>query len=283
MKKIYSLILIILIILIGLIIYFNYQKEDNDLFYAIKESKGYILKDDSHINIDIYSKLENSLISYVDKNIYQIKDENNIYNLDNVNIRVSKINDLYVNHIEASIINFKEELLIINDAILYIKNESYSLNIKIGNISILNPINYQLLSFNKYYGSYSYMDGGLELVGINLELTDKYNIISNFKINDYAYGNLGLALFNLYDNEINIKEIIPSYNPNHIDEKELSLESNILFIPISYLKIMMIKEAYITLKLDGINYYIDHFSFITNYLDYKDYMNIISEGEISYA
>ena len=283
MKKIYILILFILLSLIIIIIYFNCSRNEFDSFYAIKESKGYILKDDRKMHIDIYSKLEKSLISYNDKNIYQIKDKNEIYNLENVNVETSKIDDLYVNRINADLINTTNENLIIEDAILLIKNESYSLKIHIGYISILNPINYELLSFNKYYGSYSYLNGSLELVGINLELTDKFNILSNFWVNNYAKGNLKNILFNLYENEINIKDLIPSYNPYYMNDDEIKLKNNILFIPISYINILMIKEAYITLNLDGEDFYIDHFNFINNFINYNDYKELLEEGEINYA
>ena len=43
----------------------------------------------------------------------------------------------------------------------------------------------------------------------------------------------------------------------------------------------MIKEAYITLNLDGTDFYIDHFSFIVNSLNSNDYK--MEEGIINYA
>ena len=134
MKKIYLLILIIIIALIGIIIYLNVGRSDNDAFYAIKEAKGYVIKDDARMHFDIYSKLEHSLISYEDKNIYQLKDGNSIYNLENVSVTVSKNNDLYVNRIDADIINVSQSLDI-KDAILFIKNESYTLTINVGYVS----------------------------------------------------------------------------------------------------------------------------------------------------
>ena len=69
MKKLYSFILLVIIVLIGVVIYLNYGRCDSDSFYVIKEAKGYILKDDAKMHFDIYSKLEKSLISYNDKNI----------------------------------------------------------------------------------------------------------------------------------------------------------------------------------------------------------------------
>ncbi len=282
MKKLYILILVIIIALIGLIFYLNYGRVSADSFYAIKEAKGYVLKDDGRLHIDIYSKLEKSLISYENDNIYQIKNKDDCYNLDNVNVNVSKIGDLYVNRIDADLIN-TSDTLILEEAILFIKNESYSLNINIGYISILNPINYDLLSFNKYYGSYAYINGSLKLVGINLELTDKFNILSKFSVSGFSYGNLNSLKYANYDNEIDIKSIISDYNPFYLNEKEIKLENNTLFIPLAYKELLMIKEAYITLNLDGIDYYIDHFSYISNVLDYKDYSDLLEEGAISYA
>lgn len=283
MKKIYSLILFIIVIIFVMLVFINNNRVETDSFYAIKESKGYVLKNDSKMHIDVYSKLENSLITYTDKNIYQIKNDNSIYNLENVTVKTSKNGDLYVNRIEADLINTSATNLLIDDAVLNIINESYSLNIKIGTISILNPIDYTLLSFNKYYGSYSYLNGCLELVGINLELTDNYNYLSNFSINDYAKGNLSDVLYNLYNNEIDIKTILPNYNPLYFNDSKIKIESNKLFIPISYVKLLMIKEAYITLCLDDNMYYIDHFSFISNVLNYSDYENVLETGDIKYV
>ena len=283
MKKFYILIIIIILSLIGLIIYFNYGRSEQDSFYAIKEAKGYVLKEDGMLHIDIYSKLENSLISYKDKNIYQIKDNDSIYNLENVNVNVCKMDDLYLNRIDASLINTTNDELKLENAILCIKNESYTLHINIGYISILNPINYELLSFNKYYGSYSYINGELRLVGINLELTDKFNTLSKFNISGFSYGKLDSIKYNLYDNEVNIKSIISDYNPFYLNECEIKLSTNTLFIPIAYKELLMIKESYITLNLDGIDYYIDHFSYISNALNLKDYESLKEEGKISYV
>lgn len=282
MKKLYIFILVIIIALIGLIIYLNYGRESVDSFYAIKEAKGYVLKDDGRLHIDIYSKLEKSLISYENDNIYQLKNNDSIYNLENVSVTISKVSDLYVNRIDADLIN-TSDTLVMDNAILFIKNSSYSLNINIGYISILNPTNYELLSFNRYYGSYAYINGSLKLVGINLELTDKYNVLSKFNISGFAYGNLNSIKYANYDNEIDIKGILEDYDPFYLHECEIKLENNTLFIPISYSELLMIKEAYITLNLDETDFYIDHFSYISNILDYKDYSDLISEGEVSYA
>lgn len=280
MKKIYLLIILIIISLIGIIIYLNIGRSEFDAFYVIKEAKGYVIKDDARMHFDIYSKLEHSLISYKDKNIYQIKDGNSIYNLENVEVSVSKNNDLYVNRIDADIINVNQNLDI-KDAILFIKNESYTLNINVGYISFLNINDYALLSYNKYYGSYAYINKELKLVGINLELTDKFNKLAKFKVSNYAYGNLENVKTNLYGNEVDIKSIIPNYNPNYIKEMEIELKGNILFIPLSYQELLMIKEAYITLNLDGTDFYIDHFNFIMNSLNSLDYK--MEEGIINYA
>ena len=280
MKKIYLLILIIIIALIGIIIYLNVGRSDNDAFYAIKEAKGYVIKDDARMHFDIYSKLEHSLISYEDKNIYQLKDGNSIYNLENVSVTVSKNNDLYVNRIDADIINVSQSLDI-KDAILFIKNESYTLTINVGYVSFLNTSDYELLSYNKYYGSYAYINQELKLVGINLELTDKFNKLKDFKVSNFAYGNLNDAKPNLYGNEVDIKSIINNYNPNYIKETEIEIKDNKIFIPLSYQEILMIKEAYITLNLDGTDFYIDHFSFIVNSLNSNDYK--MEEGIINYA
>ena len=255
-------------------------RSEFDVFYAIKEAKGYVIKDDARMHFDIYSKLEHSLISYEDKNIYQLKDGNSIYNLENVSVTVSKNNDLYVNRIDADIINVSQSLDI-KDAILFIKNESYTLTINVGYVSFLNTSDYELLSYNKYYGSYAYINQELKLVGINLELTDKFNKLKDFKVSNFAYGNLDDAKPNLYGNEVDIKSIINKYNPNYIKETEIEIKDNKIFIPLSYQEILMIKEAYITLNLDGTDFYIDHFSFIVNSLNSNDYK--MEEGIINYA
>ncbi len=282
MKKIYSIILLLIFVFIIIIIFINSKRYDDILFYSIKEAKGYILNDDKRLHIDIYSNKKENLIMYKDENIYQIKDSSSVYNLENVDIYSSKINDYYVNRIEADLINCSNNL-IIEDAILSIINKSFKLEINIGYINILNPIEYELLSFNCYYGSYSYINGELMLVGINLELTDTFHILKDFNVGGFSKGDLNKIKYNLYDNEIDIKNIIGDYNPFYLSDNEVYLKSNIIFIPICYKNLLMIKESYVTLNLDGIDFYIDNLSFISNFLDINDYKNIKEEGKIFYA
>ena len=45
----------------------------------------------------------------------------------------------------------------------------------------------------------------------------------------------------------------------------------------------ILKESYITLSLDGKDYYIDNFSYLVNELNPNDYIKTKSIGEIKYV
>ena len=80
---------------------------------------------------------------------------------------------------------------------------------------------------------------------------------------------------------MNIISSIPSYNAiSRINNENVAMSSNIMFIPISYTyKLYMLKEGYITFKIDDKAYYLDTFSFIANELDMNQYKTLLKEGE----
>ncbi len=284
MKKVISLIIFVIIIGIVSMFYYSETKIINESFYVIDSHYSFIYENNKRYNIDIYSDSANSIIEYVDDNIYQIVDGNDIYTLINVKIKKEKVNKYHVYQLSFDIFDIGKEEKIIENPILKITNQKYTLKLNIGDIYILKPTNYELLNINNYYASYSYLNEALMLVGLNIELNDEFNTIYELKVGNYASARLDLALKNtLLNNEINIKEVINNYRYNELCNYNLNLEAKTYFIPITYDNLKVIKASFITLNIDDKNYYLDYFPFITNILDLDDYKNYIREGQISYV
>ena len=283
MKKIIIFIFILLISILSITIYFSYQKKSMNDYFIIKQNKSYVYKENEELSFELYSYKNNSLITFKDENEYFICYEDNIINLVDVSINEYYQNDIYLIKIKSKMPEVFKNGIIIKDLILKINNDKFSFMANMGSLSILDPTNYELLSINDLYASYSYINNNLMLVGINISLTKEYRTLSDFKIGNFTSSLLSLALKDsLYDNEIEIKKILPSYDPTEIEIKTIDLKSNTYFIPITYIEYNVIKEGYITLKLDDKLYYLDTFSFITNDLIFNDYKNLSRSANISY-
>ena len=283
MKKIIIFIFILLISILSITIYFSYQKKSMNDYFIIKQNKSYVYKENEELSFELYSYKNNSLITFKDENEYFICYEDNIINLVDVSINEYYQNDIYLIKIKSKMPEVFKNGIIIKDLILKINNDKFSFMANMGSLSILDPTNYELLSINDLYASYSYINNNLMLVGINISLTNEYRTLSDFKIGNFTSSLLSLALKDsLYDNEIEIKKILPSYDPTEIENKTIDLKSNTYFIPITYIEYNVIKEGYITLKLDDKLYYLDTFSFITNDLIFNDYKNLSRSANISY-
>ena len=284
MKKILCLIFIIIISGIIGIYYYSENKSIKEDFYVIDSHYNFIYEENRRYNIDLYSDSANSIIEYTNDNLYQIINDNDIYTLNDVNIQKQKVNNYYVYQLSFNIFDIGEEELILSNPILKILNQRFTLLLEIGDIYILNPINYELLNINNYYASYSYLNKSLMLTGLNIEFSDGFNTLLDMNMGPYAKGRLDLALDDtLLKNEINIKEIIPEYKYNELDDSYLNLNSNTYFIPITYSELKLIKSSFITFNIDNKDYYLDYFPYIANILDLDDYKNYMKKGQMIYV
>lgn len=285
MKKIKILIIIILSIVlvttITLIIVFSNMKKTKEGYHTILENKSYVYEENRKMTFNVYSDTKVSIIGDVNNNSYILELGSLTYTLDNISVRSYGIPNSYLFKIDADIPNVSG--VVSSDlAKLIIYTSKNIITLKLGSISILNPNEYELLGFDRLYASYCMVDGYKQLVGINIKFNKKYDIISDFKIGEYCYGNLNQIRMENYENEIDIKSLIPEYNITRVENsKAFNILNTSYFIPINYTSLMIIKEGYITLKINNVKYYIDTFSFMTNDLDYDTYKDVMKEGIIS--
>lgn len=285
MLKKLSVIFIIVGVIIGfiIVIMISNKKDIKDDYYTILENKSYVMKENRRITFTIYSKKSESLITYESENKYYLLLDNMTYNLEDVIINKYDLDDLYLYKIEAKLPNLAESI----SSSLYLKivNPKFSLTLNYGTISLLNPKGYELISLDDLYGSYTVINGIKRICGINITLTNKYQILDELMIGKYTKGYLSKTIYDeKLPYEINIYEYIDAYKYNSIEKNyRISLKSNTLFIPLTSKNDYITKEGYITFLLDKKKYYLDTFSFMVGDLDLKTYENLLTKGEISYV
>ena len=282
MKKGWIISFIVLIILVvGVCIYSN-NKTVEQKFYTVPCAKSYIYDESRTISIDVYSTIKDPYIVYKEKNEYYLTSIDIEYSLDINSIDINKQEDVYLITLTAKMPKINN--LHLKNVYLKIINKKYTLNCSIGSLDILYPEEYKLLSIDKLYGSYSYINNALHLVGVNIIFNSSPETIDNFMVGTTGYGYINSISEAIYENEIEIKSIIPSYNALYSNEKvSYKPKGNKFFIPIGYNKIILIKEGYMTLKINGELFYIDTFSFLASDIILKDYISYAKLGEIKYA
>ena len=284
MKKIKLIIIIslslLLIVSITIIIIASNNKKIEEGYHTILENKSYVYDENRKMVFNVYSDTENSLIADTSNNSFILDLGNLRFTLENVNVSMFKISG-------STLIKIKTDIPEISNVVnsdsakLIIYTRKNTISLKIGAISILNPKNYTLLGVDRLYGSYCIVDNYKQLVGINIKFNKIYENVESFKVGEYTYGNFRTMTNDNYDNEINIKKIIPDYNIYRVEKTSpITLNNDSYFIPLNYLSLMLIREGYITLKINNKDYYIDNFTFMTNDLSYEEYKDIMKDGEI---
>ena len=284
-KNLIKIIIIITLCIIAItsiifIIICSVNKNINEGYHTVLESKSYVYEKDRKMTFNVYSDTYDTLIADNTNNQYVLQLNNLSYELENVEVRKYKIP-------ESTLLKIEADIPIISDSVssdsakLIIYTPNKTVTLRLGTISILNPTKYKLLGVDRLYASYCIVDGYKQLVGINIKFKEHYDSIEDFKLGEYAIGNLRLMTNENYDNEINIQAIIPSYNIYRVERVTgVSVNKDSYFIPINYISLMLIRESYISLRINNENYYIDTFSFMTNDLSYEEYKNIMKDGEI---
>lgn len=282
MKKL-LIVIYVLAVSFGALIFIGYRRTSEEFYYYLPQAKSYVYKEDRKMNFEIYSNSDDSIIRYVENNEYRIKSNDETYILTNVSVDMVKQENIYLYIIEADVLNLPYELFEFIDAQLEISNSKFILKFKIDFLSILNPNTIELISINDLFGSYSYVNGSLELVGLNIKFGDNYRKLDRISVGNYTVSNLTFVLDYMLDNEINILDSIPNYNIiNNENNGSLIISDSSFFIPLNYPKLLNITEGYILFEIDEKLYYFDTFSFIVNdllYFDYKDKMKLV---EIKY-
>lgn len=281
---VFSFLFIFLIAVTVIMIVASNNKYVTDNFYVVMENRSYIYEEGRKFSVTIYSDMDSSLITYQNENEYYLL-------LDDYE---SKLNNVSVNKYEGvkdKLYKFEFDLPKPNDELssenakLRISNSKYKVEFDIGTFCVINKANYELLSVDRLYGSFDNISGEKRLVGINIKFNQKFDYLTSFKLGKYGYGYLSKTMYNQsFDYNINITNYINNYSINKIEEDyTLGLAYNDLFIPITYKKNYILKDSYITLTLDGKDYYIDNFSYLVNELSPSDYPKTTSKGEITYA
>jgi len=281
MKRSLIIVFVILLFALAIEIVITLKRSSNEELYMLPQSYGYVYDEDRCIYLEVYSKNKNTLIQFTDENQYTLLFDEIVYTLENVSSNVYKEGSIYhvkfkaiLPDIECDVKNFD----------FVITNEKYTVSFSAGALCITKMEGYELLSINKYYPVYSYLNNTLQLVGFNIDFYYDHKLLQNLNVNKYAYGVLEYSIKDVQlDNEVEIKNIIPKYEANHIIMSDLTLESNRYFIPISYNEIMLIKYGFIEFVIDDKYYYLDNIPFITNDISYFQYLDNMTEGEIEYA
>ena len=146
---------------------------------------------------------------------------------------------------------------------------------------MINSELYPQLELDSLSGSYSFIDDYFNLVGLNLKLTKNAEYINELRIGRYTVGILSKAKANLqYENEINIYDIIPAYNPYKLDSGYVyGVKSKTLFIPIGYSEKYLTRSGYIVILVDNKYYYFDNFPYMASDPSLSKYKNYLIEGE----
>lgn len=271
----YTILLSVMIFIISFSLFS--VKEEN--LYTIPQIKSFT-DNDELIRFELYSNKPDSDVKYVENNIYKLILDSQEIILNNVNVEEVYEDGYYLYIITAD--NFNKNNITLNSrkCNLEIINSKGTYYLNLGSISILNTENIQLLGVDSFYASYSYINGSLFLVGLNIILSKSYDILKEVSIGGYARSINSLIQENkLYQNEMNISSSIPDYTAiMNFENEQLKLNSNTLFIPISYVgTIKMIKSGYIILILDDIIYYLDTFNFISNDINMNNYLSNLKE------
>lgn len=285
MKRIYFLIFTILLICSVFLVVFSSARGIEECLYIVPQAKSYICKEGERLSFEIYSNREDSILSYPQQNMYQLTSESSVYTLEDV--RVEKIfqKEMTLLIITAALPPMTEDFLYLEEGRLRIENAVFSVVFDFGALSILKPTGYTLLGVDDFYASYAYIDGVLQLVGLNITFSKDYQTISFLSVGNVATADFNLAQKNLKcQNEVDILRIVPDYRIEaERGVASLSAESRTYFFPLVYDELLVIRQGFITALLDGTWYYMDTFAFIVNELEYAEYRPVLKRGGIEYA
>lgn len=285
MKKAVCLILILLCGGLVLLVYFSGKRAEEEEFYILPQHKSYVYEEGRRMSFEVYSSIADSLLRYPDKNQYLLKTENMTYTLEETAVEVYPQGRHYLIVISCDVPKPPQQELYEPAVKLEIINSKYTVTLFTGSLSILNPEGIRLLGTDTLYASYSYVDGMLELVGLNITFSGSYSRLSAVQIGGAVFGCLREIRKDMrLENETEIRKVIPSYNIEGTEEAaSVELLGQTYFIPMVYSVLYPVRQGYIKLCLDDRLYYLDTFSFIVNAFEPDDYRSFIAKGEIYYA
>lgn len=272
-KLFYSLLALILILDISLISLAISRKTSYD-YYTIIQTRGFTYSDSSKMSFEIYTTDNNP--DFIETNIFDYYITSDDYQSVLTDVKFIKENEAFIMYCNTISPNEKE--LVISNAHLIIKGQTKKYDFALGSISIIDATGYKLLNFDDLFMSYAYNLNQLLLAGVNIKLSKNYKCLNYLNVANIAFS----------DNE---SIVDGKYMPNEINgevqlkktrkEVEYNLNSNVLYIPLGYEVLSLIRKSYILISLDNELYYIDSFDFINNIPTLNDYPNYVKAGVIS--
>lgn len=272
-KLFYSLLALILILDISLISLAISRKTSYD-YYTIIQTRGFTYSDSSKMSFEIYTTDNNP--DFIETNIFDYYITSDDYQSVLTDVKFIKENEAFIMYCNTISPNEKE--LVISNAHLIIKGQTKKYDFTLGSISIIDATGYKLLNFDDLFMSYAYNLNQLLLAGVNIKLSKNYKSLNYLNVASIAFS----------DNELIIED---KYMPNEINgvvqlkktrkEVDYYLNSNMLYIPLGYEVLSLIRKSYILISLDNELYYIDSFDFINNIPTLNDYPNYVKAGVLS--
>ena len=281
MKKIIIILYLILSLGLSALFFYGNSKPVDYKLYTIKENISYAYEKNRTMTFNIYSEIKNPMIIYPEYNSYTLRLETLSHTLEEVSVEVAEGSDINIIKISAKMPNLTATELYSKSCYLDIVNAEYSIMLNLGSFSMINSEYYPKIELDSLSGSYSYIDDYFNLVGLNIKLTKPAEYISELRIGKYTVGILSKTKANLsYDNEMDIYDIIPSYDPYKLDTSYVyGVKSKTLFIPIGYYEKYLTRGGYIVILIDNKYYYFDNFPFMVSDPSFNKYKNYLIEGE----
>lgn len=251
---------------------------EKEFFYTIPHIYTYMEEENKEMCFTIYTNSSQSFISFADKNTYTLHWQKNSYQLKDIrvekNMNCSIEGELYYSYkIFTPLLNFSASNILLEDCQLEIRNEHYTLECLIGEISIYKEC--PSVDFTDLYGNYAYYDQELHLVGFTIALAASYKKLEMVSIGNAFCPLSFIEKDVLYDSERQVSSFpypLISKNENYTPFV-LSAKNDYYYIPIAYKDLKFIQEACILMKIDGTFYHIPNFIFLANDIFLVNYPN----------
>ena len=282
MKKIIIIIYLVLIVSIsGVMVYAN-SKSITSKFYTIRENYSYVYENDRKMTFNVYSTSNDTMIMYPEYNSYTLRLDKLSHTLENVKVDVLESNEINVIKITCDMPKLTDSELVSSTCKLDIINGEYSLLLDMGTFTMLDSKYYPNIVIDGLSGSYSSINGYINLVGINITLNGEYEYMNEFRLGYFTSGIISKTKSKVsYGNEIAIYDIMPDYVETRIDNNyTYGVKDKMMFIPMGYRMSYLSRSGYLIMSFDNKYYYFDNFPFMATDPIFNNYKNYLTEGVI---
>lgn len=268
MKKIITIVSVVLVISLVIIIFIPKEKAKPSYKTILKNYSLYQDKD-RYFNIDIYGNDSINLLNSDSKFYLAGKRKYSLNDFDIKEIKKDDYNIYRINICYDNLSFYKE------DVNLIIMNEEYKLVCNIGSVTIYTD-EYKLLEFSDLYGNYGVFNDGLYLAGITISLDNKYDVLDEVEC-----GILKGDLLNVENTSKNVEIGEYSFIKTYIDSSYKLIKNNsYYFIPLCYKDLLFMDIGCLIFDIDGEKYLLDNFTYFIKDIDLSDYSDILKEGNL---